>query len=58
MFNEKNPSVRMVGENKIYSGDFSYITSVKWSDFTTNIEKAYSIKENKNRYIVSTQVGI
>jgi hypothetical protein len=45
--------------NKIYLGDSSYIETVKWKDFISNIDhyldKAYSINENIENYkIVKT----
>lgn len=62
MFNEKNPSIKYVNGRKVYSGYHSYIHSVKWSDFIKNMDYyiniAYDIKKNKDKYVITTNVGI
>lgn len=39
MFNVKEPNRRLCNGSYVYSGDCSYIQSVKWQDFTANISK-------------------
>lgn len=64
MFNIKSPTFNgcrnySVG-NPIYTGEFSYIRSVKWIDFIQNIEKhiqiSINIKDNIKEYNICKMV--
>jgi len=55
MFNEKHPNISQCSNgSSIYHGDYSYIQSVKWEDFTNTpnyfLNKAIEIRDNKERY--------
>lgn len=55
MFNIKNPNAETCSSNsRVYHGDSSYITSVKWDDFIVDpekyIEKAYDIQSKIEHY--------
>ncbi|MEZ5058976.1 MAG: hypothetical protein R2879_18225 [Saprospiraceae bacterium] len=54
MFNEKVPNRRLCNGSYIYSGDYSYIQSVKWADFMNNpskyIEKAIELRDRKDDF--------
>lgn len=59
MFNIKKPNRRLCNESWIYSGDSSYIKSVKWDAFildpSTYIDKAIELRDKKHEYeIVKT----
>lgn len=62
MFNEISPNITQVGDQKIYHGYYNYIHCVKWCDFVEDMNKyiniAYEIQKNKDRYVISTHVGI
>lgn len=62
MFNMKSPDRRLENGSYIYYGDCSYISSVKWQDFIKDmdryIDKAYEIQNNKEKYVITTQIGI
>jgi hypothetical protein len=51
MFNVRTPNRRLCNGNWVYSGDSSYIQSVKWSDFvadvTKYIDKSIELREKK-----------
>jgi len=54
MFNLKNPETRDCNGNIIYSGYSSYVYSVKWEDFKSDINKyidiAVSNYKNRNNF--------
>jgi len=54
MFNVKNPNRGVCNGKWIYHGDYSYIDSVKWSDFVTNpskyIDKAIELRDRKEEF--------
>ena len=54
MFNLKKPKIRECNGSKIMEGEFSYISTVKWSNFisTSNIyiEKAINIRDKADEY--------
>lgn len=59
MFNVKEPNRRVCNGSWVYSGDSSYIQSVKWSDFIANpkkyIDKAIELRDKKDDFnIVKT----
>lgn len=61
MFNIKSPDADVCNNNsKIYHGDSSYITSVKWEDFVKDsdgyIHKAYDIQSKINQYDITKEV--
>ncbi|MEW6625136.1 hypothetical protein BR63_16380 [Thermanaerosceptrum fracticalcis] len=61
MFNQKDPSTKDCDDgSKVYYGDSSYITSVKWDDFIkdmdTYIDKAYEIQDNIDSYNITKEV--
>ena len=61
MFNIKLPDADVCNHNsKIYHGDSSYITSVKWEDFVKDpegyIHKAYDIQSKINQYDITKEV--
>ena len=59
MFNVKEPNRRLCNGSWVYSGDSSYIQSVKWSEFISNpskyIDKAIELRDKKDNFnIVKT----
>ncbi len=54
MFNAKNPNRSVCSGKWIYSGDYSYIDSVKWEDFIVNptkyIDKAIELRDRKEEF--------
>lgn len=61
MFNIKSPDADVCNNNsKIYHGDSSYITSVKWEDFVKDpegyIHKAYDIQSKIAQYNIVKEV--
>ncbi len=54
MFNVKNPTRSVCNGKWIYSGDYSYINSVKWEDFIVNpskyIDKAIELRDRKEEF--------
>lgn len=59
MFNVKEPNRKLCNGSWVYSGDSSYIQSVKWSDFISNpskyIDKAIELRDKKDDFnIVKT----
>ena len=61
MFNIKSPNADVCNNNsKIYHGDSSYITSVKWEDFVKDpegyIRKAYDIQSKIDQYKIAKEV--
>jgi len=54
MFNLKSPKIRECNGSKIMEGEFSYIKTVKWSNFITSsnwyIEKAIEIRDKADEY--------
>jgi hypothetical protein len=54
MFNEKNPNRSICNGKWIYSGNYSYIDSVKWEDFIVNptkyIDKAIELRDRKEEF--------
>ena len=57
MFNVKNPNRSVCNGKWIYSGDYSYIDSVKWEDFienpTKHIDKAIELRDRKDEFELS-----
>ena len=57
IFNVKNPITRNCNGSIIYSGDSSYIKSVKWSDFIANptkyIDKAIELRDRKDEFNIT-----
>ncbi|MBO0952899.1 TIR domain-containing protein [Fibrella forsythiae] len=58
MFNEKNPTVfKCTNGSIVYSGDYCYIQSVKWSDFILShnyyLDKAVEIKNKRDKYNIT-----
>jgi hypothetical protein len=61
MFNQKEKTrINCKKGNNVYSGDYSYITSVKWSDFVNKpqeyIKKAIEIKERIDEYDITKEI--
>ena len=61
MFNVKNPDSSVCGNNsKIYHGDSSYISSVRWENFVKDperyIKKAYDIQSRIAQYNITKEV--
>lgn len=56
MFNIKEPNRKVCNNSWVYSGDCSYIQSVKWVDFvnkpTFYIDKAIELRDKKENYIL------
>lgn len=54
MFNVKAPNRRLCNGSYVYSGDASYIQSVKWEDFINNptkyIDKAIELRDRKDEF--------
>lgn len=54
MFNVKEPDKRLCNNAWVYSGDCSYIQSVKWDDFKNNptkyIDKAIELRDRKDDF--------
>ena len=64
MFNIKEPTFNGCphhnSNNKVYTGESSYIISVKWCDFINNkdkyLEKATEIRDNRKDYDITKEV--
>lgn len=61
MFNEKNPNTNICHNfSTVYSGDSSYISSVKWDDFVLDPEgyivKAYALRDRIENYNITKEV--
>ncbi len=60
MFNEKNPNRKICNGFYVYSGDYSYIKNVKWSDFIAApnyyIEQSILIRDKKDNYNVTVNL--
>lgn len=60
MFNHKNPKIEICNGTKIYYGYSSYINSVKWEDFISDIDKyieiALEIWRNRNEYEIVKKI--
>ena len=54
MFNIKEPNRKVCNNSWVYSGDCSYIQSVKWSDFINNpsrfIDKSIELRDRKEEF--------
>lgn len=54
MFNVKEPNRHLCNGSWVYSGDYSYIQSVKWADFIINptkyIDKAIELRDRKEDF--------
>ncbi len=54
MFNIKEPNRKVCNYSWVYSGDCSYIQSVKWSDFINNpsrfIDKSIELRDRKEEF--------
>lgn len=61
MFNVKKPDRRLCNGTWVYSGDSSYIQSVKWSDFIANpnkyIEKAIDLRNRKDEFELTKNIN-
>lgn len=57
MFNIKVPNRRICNGKYVYSGDYSYIQSVKWEDFesspTTYIDKAIELRDKIDEFTIT-----
>ena len=61
MFNQKKPTTKPCATGSIvYSGDYSYIQSVKWEDFVkdhnTYLDKAVELKNNIENYNITKNI--
>lgn len=60
MFNMKNPTESSCNGLVIHHGDFSFIKTVKWSDFkiypNTYLNKVVEIRENKDLYNIKKNI--
>lgn len=60
MFNIKTPDRRLCNGSWVYSGDYSYIQSVKWNDFIENpnkyIEKAIELRDRKDEFEITKNI--
>ncbi len=60
MFNAKKPDKRVCNDIWVYSGDSSYIQSVKWNDFISNptkyIEKAIELRDKKDDFELTKNI--
>lgn len=60
MFNAKNPNRRLCNGKWVYTGDNSYIQSVKWGDFISNpsiyIDKAIELRDKKDDFIIVKKI--
>ena len=60
MFNVKNPNRRPCNGKWVYSGDSSYIQSIKWIDFISNpskfIDKAIELRDKKNDFEITETI--
>lgn len=61
MFNAKTKSrIDCLQGNNVYTGEYSYIPSVKWGDFTPNVDgclnRAVNINENIEQYEIVKEV--
>jgi hypothetical protein len=54
MFNVKVPNRRLCNGSYVYTGDASYIPSIKWEDFilkpSTYIDKAIELRDRKEEF--------
>ena len=60
MFNIKEPNRRLCNGSYVYSGDSSYIQSVKWEEFKSNpnyyLNKAIELRDKKEEYNITKTV--
>ena len=61
MFNQKKPTTKPCATGSVvYSGDYSYIQSVKWEDFVkthnTYLDKAVELKNNIENYNITKNI--
>lgn len=60
MFNVKEPDRRLCNNSWVYSGESSYIQSVKWKDFKSNpnyyLNKAIELRDKKEEYDITKTV--
>jgi len=60
MFNIKEPNRRLCNGSYVYTGDASYIQSVKWEDFINNpstyIEKAIELRDRLNEFEIRKNI--
>lgn len=60
MFNVKEPNRRECNGKWVYSGDYSYIQSIKWVDFIEDlskyIDKAIEIRDKKDEYVLNKSI--
>ena len=61
MFNQKEPTIKYLVNEKVYYGDCSYIPVLKWNDFITNpnryFERAINIMNNEDEYIIHKKIN-
>lgn len=60
MFNTKEPTKRLCNGSWVYSGDSSYIQSIKWSDFIINpsryIDKAIELRSRIEEFEIRKNI--
>ena len=60
MFNVKKPNRRLCNDKWVYSGDHSYIQSIKWVDFISNpskfIDKAIELRNKKDDFEITKTI--
>ena len=56
MFNIKEPNKNLCNDSWVYTGDCSFIQSVKWTDFISNpsryIDKAIELRDRKEEFVI------
>lgn len=60
MFNVKEPNRRLCNGYWVYSGDYSYIQSIKWEDFISSpgiyIDKAIDLRDRKDEFNLTKNI--
>jgi hypothetical protein len=56
MFNIKVPNKNLCNDSWVYTGDCSFVQSVKWTDFISNpskyIDKAIELRDRKEEFVI------